>query len=67
MDKEEAREALKALLWELPAEFDSPRDRSQGSRQQFSVVKKSSVRRVHDALWTLQEYFELGDGPGPSL
>jgi hypothetical protein len=51
-----AVDALKALLWEFPAEFSLPRNGAHRSREQFSVIKESNVDKVHDALWTLQEY-----------
>lgn len=53
-----AVDALKALLWELPAEFKENPD-SVEPRMAFSVLKKSNVRNVHRALWELQEYFGI--------
>lgn len=57
--REEAAEALKSLLWELPAEFSTDPDEEDSSetREFFTVVKRSNVRKIHRALWTLQEYF----------
>ena len=55
--EQEAQEALKALLWELPAEFGSDPDRVK-TRESFHVIKGTNVRKVHKALWTLQRYFE---------
>lgn len=54
-----AVEALKALLWELPAEFSQPPGEVSDSRDNFMVIKKSNVRKVHRALWELQEYFDI--------
>lgn len=63
MAHDKAVDALKALLWELPAEFgDPPPPPSIGNvgyRDSFKVVKRSNVRKVHEALWELQEYFGL--------
>lgn len=55
-----AEDALRALLWELPAEFRDDPDTVE-PRSQFRVIKKSNVRKVHRALWELQEYFGLTD------
>lgn len=55
-----AEDALRALLWELPAEFRDDPDTVE-PRSEFRVIKKSNVRKVHRALWELQEYFGLTD------
>jgi hypothetical protein len=55
-----AQDALKALLWELPAEFSQgPPDTKGDGRASFSVIKTNNVRRVHQALWELQEYLDV--------
>lgn len=63
MTKDEAKKALEALLWELPAEFGYPLDEEFPTRSQFQVIKKSNVRKVHRALNELSEYFELEGKP----
>lgn len=58
MAHDNATDALRALLWELPAEFcDDPA--ITPTRSEFRVIKASNVRKVHEALWELQEYFGL--------
>lgn len=52
-----AMKALEDLLWELPAEFREPV--GEDSRESFSVIKRSNVRKVHKALLELQEYFGM--------
>lgn len=55
-----AVEAMKALLWELPAEFsEGPPDIKGEGRDSFFVVKKSNVRKVHRALWDLQVHLGM--------
>lgn len=53
-----AVDALKNLLWELPAEFKENPDDVE-ARPAFCVLKKSNVANVHRALWELQEYFGI--------
>jgi hypothetical protein len=49
-----ARDALRRLLGELPAEFR--RDPAHTvERHEFRVIKQSNVRKVHRALWDLQQ------------
>jgi len=55
--EQEAREALEALLWELPYEFGTDPD-NDWTPDQFRVIMRKNVRKVHKALWTLQRYFE---------
>ena len=52
-----ARDALRALLWELPSEFAHADPDRYEPLPQFSVIKKSNVRKVHRALYTLRRYF----------
>lgn len=59
-DFEKAKAALKALLWELPAEFSGPV--GGFTRHEFKVIKQSNVRKVHESLHELIEYFGE-DGP----
>jgi hypothetical protein len=59
MAYDKAVDALKALLLELPAEFDMNPADSTSTRTQFRVIKARNVRKVHEALWELQEYFGL--------
>ena len=55
---DKADRALRDLLRELPAEFsEGPPDTHGYGRSQFFVIKQGNVRRVHQALWELQEYF----------
>lgn len=61
MTPQDAVEALKALLWELPAEFGTDPEECVWARSEFSVLKKSNVRKVHEALWDLQQYFGMVD------
>ena len=56
-----ARRALTDALWELPAEFSREHPDESEPRYQFMVIKKSNVRKVHRALWELQQYFDLQD------
>lgn len=53
-----AMDALKDLLWQLPAEFSAGPPHGP-SRPNFRVLKSSNVRKVHQALWDLQEYFGM--------
>jgi len=50
----EMQEALDRLLWELPGEFREPVG-SVEARNEFRVIKQSNVRKVHAALYELQE------------
>lgn len=59
MRHDNAEEALKTLLLELPYEFSHVHPESAEHRRQFQVIKRSNVRRVHEALWELQQYFGL--------
>lgn len=52
--RQDAEKALRALLMELPAEFSGPVD--EVGRESFSVIKRSNVRTVHEALLVLQHY-----------
>lgn len=52
--EEEAAQALKDLLAELPAEFSGPVGETRDS---FEVRKRRNVRKVHESLLVLQEYF----------
>lgn len=54
--KQEAQEAMEALLQELPFEFCLPRSGAHRSRGQFTVTKERNVSAVHDAITTIQEY-----------
>lgn len=59
-DIDAARDALRRLLWELPAEFtQDPADTE--ARQSFRVIKPSNVRNVHEALWDLQQALDHSD------
>ncbi len=60
MAHDSAIDALKALLWELPAEFshDDPAE-FPIERHEFRVIKNSNCKKVHRALWELQQYFGL--------
>ena len=55
-----AEQAMKALLAELPAEFslDDPAE-LPCARESFKVIKNRNVRAVHEALWELQEYLGM--------
>lgn len=59
MTREEAAEALKALLWELPYELSHDDPDVKPINRHFSVIKGASGRKVHRALWDLQKYFEI--------
>jgi hypothetical protein len=62
MAHDNAVDALKALLWELPAEFsrENPSDMPiDERREEFYVVGRHNIGKVHFALWELQEYFGL--------
>ncbi len=52
IDAARAREALRRLLWELPAEFSEPPE-AEG-RSALRVIKRRNVLAVHRALWDLQ-------------
>lgn len=67
MDRENALQALKDLLAELPAEFSYSVPGAHESRFSFRVTKKRNVRRVHQALWSLQCYFGLQAERGHNL
>ena len=56
-----AQQALTDLLAELPWEFSNepPGYGEQYPRESFKVIKRSNVRRVHQALWDLQEYLDV--------
>lgn len=56
----EAVDALVSLLEELPAEFRY-NPAMLTDRESFTVKKKRNVRKVHKALWELQNYFFLTD------
>lgn len=58
MTHNDAVEALKALLWELPYEFSVDPEITP-TRSQFKVIKASNVRKIHKALWELQVYFGM--------
>lgn len=62
IDAEMAREALRRLLWELPAEFAEP-PRPEG-RSAFRVIKRRNVLAVHRALWDLQVVTGLAGSAG---
>lgn len=62
VSREEAAQALVALLAELPAEFSSA-PAGEG-RSAFRVIKRSNVQRVHEALWQLQQHL-LAPQKGP--
>lgn len=62
MAHDKAVEALKALLWELPAEFShvNPFEQDISERRNgFRVIGRHNVGKVHRALWELQEYFGM--------
>lgn len=54
-----ARQTMQALLAELPSEFSSPPGSRSSMRTQFSVVTRSNVKAVHEALWELQVYLGM--------
>jgi hypothetical protein len=56
-----AVQCMKALLAELPAEFTwhDPSDPDCPFRSEFRVIKRSNVRKVHQALWDLQVYLGM--------
>ena len=59
-ENDKARDALRRLLWELPAEFSQdPTDTVE--RHEFRVIKQSNVGKVHRALWDLQQVLGYTD------
>ena len=54
-----AKEAMTALLAELPAEFSMYNPNEVRPRESFTVIKERNVRTVHQALWDLQEYLGM--------
>lgn len=60
MAHDNAQEALEALLDELPWFFsEDPKDHENLAMTEFRVIKKSNIRKVHRALWELQEYLDV--------
>lgn len=58
-----AVEAMKKLLWELPAEFsEAPPvdlDSRFRTRDEFHVFKRSNVLKVWEALYDLQKHLGM--------
>jgi hypothetical protein len=54
-----AVDAMTALLAELPAEFSHEPTETSRLRREFKVVKRRNVRRVHNALWELQQHLGM--------
>lgn len=59
--REEAKQALRDLLLELPYELGSAPETVLWPRNRIEVIKERNVRTVHKALWVLQNYFGLED------
>lgn len=54
-----AVEAMETLLAELPAEFSQAPTEESRLRREFKVIKRRNVRRVHNALWELQQHLGM--------
>jgi hypothetical protein len=57
MLENDAKDALRRLLNELPMEFSMYEPGEGYTRDSFSVIKRRNVLTVHQALWDLQQYF----------
>lgn len=55
-------DAVEKMLGELPWEFSQDPATSTYPLQEFRVIKKSNIRRVHEGLWAIQEYLGMTDG-----
>lgn len=59
--KQEAYDALKKVLWELPAEFSQGDPNPFEAREHFTVLKRTNVLKVWQGLDVLLEYFKEDD------